>query len=495
MIHRLRPLIFLFFSGSFFVAAALVLFYSFGYRINFERGIFIYTGSITIQSNPETVVVRVDGEEVPQKSLGIINKSIHIGGLIPGEHLVEVSAPGFQSWSKKTTIQSGLSSEFWNVLLVKENIARTTVPGTENAIRVFPSLKQNILAAAKQTATGFSIDVVRTDIDDHTQAFSVSDAAFITDDDENIEWSPENDRLIIPVRRNSDGAYLYYVSDITAGSALLLNDLPGIEESVLKLRTARWDPSTKNSLFFIAGTSLYRVDVGASNPEPVLVREHIFTYDLSGRYIYFLSAENGLVYRLPIGNTAQDPVQITLSPISTSLETDYALITYDEDRLTIRDKASGVFFIFNRNTDEPLRTIGSDIRGSQFSDDGKKLLFWSDSEVSVYFTENWEAQPFRDAESIMQIVRFSSPIHNTQWTKDYEHVIFSLGATVKIAELDHRDRRNINNVISFSHDPLQILSRFDENAVYFLRSDVADGSDALEKISFPETITFFGITR
>ncbi len=490
MIHRLRPVIFLLFVAAFFVTASSVLFYSFGYRFNFERGIFVYTGSITIQSNPETVTIRVDGEEVPQKSLGIINRSIHIGGLPPGEHLLEVSADGYQTWSKKTTIQSGLSSEFWNVLLVKESSERIAIPNTADVIRIFPSLERNILAAARQTENGFSVDIVWTDTGEHTQAFSVSDASFVTDDDENIEWSPEGDRLIIPVRRQSDGLYLYYVADIETGSALLLNDLAGIDSG--DLRAARWDPTTRNSLFFMSGKALYRVDTGAQTPEPALVRENILTYDLSGRYTYFLSEEDRVVYRSVTGSSAT-PERITLEPATLPDGSDAALIIYDEDRLTMRDRQSGAFFVFNRSiTDHPLREIGRNIRGSQFSDDGKKILFWSDNEISTYFTEDWEAQPFRDADSILQIARFSSQIRHVQWTKDYEHVLFSQGATAKVTELDHRDRRNIFDIASFGSDPLQILSRFDENSVYFLRSDAA-GESALERISFPEATAFFGL--
>lgn len=490
MIHRLRPIIFLLFVAAFFVTASSVLFYSFGYRVNFERGIFVYTGSITIQSNPETVTIRVDGEEVPQKSLGIINRSIHIGGLPPGEHLLEVSADGYQTWSKKTTIQSGLSSEFWNVLLVKKESERTAISGTTDTVRVFPSLERNILAAARQTEGGFSVDIVWADTGEHTQAFSVSDASFVTDDNENIEWSPEGDRLIIPVRRQSDGLYLYYVADIETGNALLLNDLPGIDSAALQ--AARWDPTTRNSLFFMSGKALYRVDTGAQTPEPVLVREHILAYDLSGRYTYFLSEEDKIVSRSVIGSNAA-PERITLEPVALHDGSDAALIIYDEDRLTMRDRQSGAFFVFNRSiADHPLREIGRNIRGSQFSDDGKKILFWSDNEISTYFTEDWEAQPFRDADSILQIARFSSQIQHVQWAKDYEHVLFSQGATAKITELDHRDRRNIFDIISFGGEPLQILSRFDENSVYFLRSDTP-GTDALERISFPEATAFFGL--
>ena len=73
---------------------AIVLFLM-GYRYSVARGVFVYTGSISIQANPDqNLDIRVDGKPVSAES-NQINGSYHIEGIVPGKHSVSVSAPGF----------------------------------------------------------------------------------------------------------------------------------------------------------------------------------------------------------------------------------------------------------------------------------------------------------------------------------------------------------------------------------------------------------------
>jgi len=118
----------------FFIATTpVIVFYARGYRFNFQQGIFIYAGGITIKSNPQKVEVFIDGKPSPRKKTNLINNSYHIDGIRPGEYLLEVKADGFNTWSKKISIHSGISTEFWNIVLTKEDNNRETyqAPGIE----------------------------------------------------------------------------------------------------------------------------------------------------------------------------------------------------------------------------------------------------------------------------------------------------------------------------------------------------------------------------
>lgn len=97
-----RPTVFWLFVLAFFITVTSVLFYTYGYRFSPTRGIFVYTGSLTIDSNPEAISIKIDGETVPDNRLGILNKASHIAGLAPGEYQIEVTAPGYESWQKKS---------------------------------------------------------------------------------------------------------------------------------------------------------------------------------------------------------------------------------------------------------------------------------------------------------------------------------------------------------------------------------------------------------
>lgn len=489
MIQRHRRIIFFFFVVTFFITTGIILFHTFGYRFSFERGIFIYTGSISIKSTPETVDIRIDGEFIPQRSLGILNKSIHIAGLTPGEHFIEVSAPDHLTWSKKAVVQSGRSTEFWNVLLPKINPAPETITNTDHTIKLFRALEDGLFAVVKKIDEEYIFDVLDTKTQQNGRIFATKEASFSSENPENIEWAPESHKLIIPLFRKDNGMRIYTVVDRATDTTFDLNAFAGIEDP---LRTPRWDPTTRNFLFFLSGTTLYRIDTEAPETPPTRVRENIATYDISGQNIYYLSNENGVVYRTPIAKTSEEPAQVTQGVVSISPEANYSLVIYDEDRLTLLDRTTGTLAVFNKKiTGSPVHVLGTDIQGIQFSDDGKKLLFFTNNEISVYFYNDWEVQPVRTLDTTTQIARFSSPVKYVQWTEDYEHILFSLNGNVKIAELDNRDRRNFFDIASFPAPLLQVLTRFEENRLYFIRSDISE-KDNVETILFPEAPVIFG---
>jgi hypothetical protein len=293
--RNIRPLIFWVFVGLFLVTASSVVFYAFGYRFNFERGIFIYTGSISIKSNPETVDVRIDNELIPAQKLGILNNSILISGLTPGEHFIEVSAPGYHPWSKKSLVQSGLSTEFWNVFLVKEGNSPEIIPGTANALKIFQAREQGLLAVAKKTENIFTVDILDTNAETTQQVFSLSDVSLPEDGEENIEWSPDNRKILIPLKQ--DGRSAYFVVDIANKQAVALSSLVQ-NGNASTIRNPRWDPVNRNFLLYLKNDVLYRIDTGAADAVPLFVKESVRDYNFSGQNIYYLSGDNGIIYRI-----------------------------------------------------------------------------------------------------------------------------------------------------------------------------------------------------
>ncbi len=487
MIHRYRTLLFLSFAFTFFIAASLVLFYAYGYRFSFERGIFIYTGSLSLKTNVETVSITVDGSAIPEKRLGLLNNSIHIAGLNPGEHFVEVSAPGYRSWGKKVVIQSGLTTEFWNIFLIEENYAQEAVYETKGVIKMFPSLN-GLFATVKKNGDRYSVDILDPEAEENEEVFAVSDTTFVPTAETNIEWSPESDKLIIPLLK--DNISVFSVVDIKTKEAFYINQATHISPP---LRSPRWDATTRGYLFFLSQNSLYRFNTNRIEEAPELIADHVAAYDISGNKLYYLHSESGIVYEMNGNGNSSTAKQITPSAVPLDEQGTYSLIVYDDTRLSVIEETSGNFFVYNKVVEPALKKLGENVKSIQYSDDGKKLLFYTDNEVSVYFNQDWEAQPMRSKDDVIQIARFSTPLKNVQWAEDYEHIIFSLGKNIKMIELDNRDRRNLSDLIVLDTPPLQILSRFGTDRLYMVPEAASDTEQlSVISITLPQYATFFG---
>lgn len=480
-----RTILFWTLVALFGITAPIVVMRARGYRFDFNRGVFVHSGTISTKINPPNVEIQIDGEIETSKRLNRINNSFNISGLIPKTYDIQISAHGFQPWSKKTSVHSGLASEFWNVLLVKNEYERDhyNTGGIEKFF-ISPKSERLIYISSKESKT--SAKILNIQGKTIEAEFDFPEWQFIPDEiKENIEWSPEEDTLSIPLKKMADGKYAYFIA--SPGTKTFFNFNEFIEKE--EIQNVRWDPKDKNYLFFLSDNSLYRANITDKN-NIVAISENVSGYDLSHDAVYFLKMPNQLVYKSGL-NGAGEKIQLTSSfPDSSSTQIE-KIIVYDDLRMVFLDKNKHLF-IYNRGEFETyFRKLANEIEGMHFSDDGKKLLHWTKNEISVLFLRQWTVQPFRNENEIQNITRYSDNLANVQWFKDYEHIMFSIGSQLKIIELDSRDHRNCMDIAKATIDnPFVIYNSYLEK-LFFI--DKNESGSELYSIIFPEKIPFFGV--
>lgn len=492
----------------FFVVAPGVVLYAHGYRFNLKRGVFVHSGSITIKSNPQSVDIKLNDELNSSKTLNRINSSYNLNGLIPGSYAIDISSPDFQSWDKKWDVHSGLSTEFWNVLLVRKNYIRTDYPAI-GVDSFYISPKNDLVAYSKKTDTGLNVSLLNISQKTVDKSFDMPGWNFISEARrENIEWSPDQNYISIPVKRDiavvddskkekttkgiaaepanrQETQYQYFVADIANNSSFNLNDFLGKND----IKDVRWDPKEKGYIFFMEGDILYRANV-ADKKDIAAVVPDASAYDLSGSILYFIQGSNNLVFKTSLDGLSER-VQIT-NDFPEADQNISRMIVYNEKEIAFTSDR-GNFYVYNHGEhDNYFRKLASGVIGSHFSNDGKKLLFWTDNEISVYFAHDWLVQPVRNENDMTNITRYSEPIKNVQWFKDFEHVIFNTGKYIKIIELDSRDHRNSQDLISTAIDnPFVIYNGSMERL--FITDKPTDGDSLIQSIIFPEPTPLLGI--
>jgi hypothetical protein len=467
-------------TALFFIITPLIIFYSLGYRFNSQRGIFVFTGSLSIKSNPLNVEIYID-QELKNGSLNRINSTYHVGGLKPGDHLIEVKAEGYNTWSKKITVNSGTSTEFWNILLAKNDYARTNYP-SDGIDKFFFDPGKKLIAYTHNDTGNLTVSVLDLSNDESSDIFSSDEYTFTSDKKENIEWSPQSKKIIIPVEK--EGKKNYFLVDVKTKEIIDLKDIANTED----ISKVRWDKDNKNFIYYISDGDIYYIN--SLNPEEKkIVAKNVASYDLSSGYVYYFQLPSGIVYRTNY-NGVDEPEQMTTSAPEKMSDPDYQITVYDPIRIALLNK-SGDLYIHNLGViKDYFKNLSSGISEIQFSDDGKKMLYWSDSEICVYFLRDWEVQPWRNENDQKEVIRFSEKIDNIQWEKDYEHVVFSVGNKIKTSEIDSRSQNNTQDVVSLSGNSSKIVSDFGENKVYF--TDIDNGTSKLYSIDFPEKTGILG---
>lgn len=470
---------------SYFLITGMVLFFVFGYRHDMRQNIFIHTGSLTLKTNPRDISIHINDEPPKSRLLNVINDSYLITGLRPNEYKLSIFTDGFKTWSKHINIHSGVSTELWNILLLRENYERTKFNIT-NIDRFFPAPAENIFSTTRQMGKTLLVHVFDTKKDASINSFVFLQVTFTENEYENIEWSPTSKDLIIPIiKTDTDRIKDYIIAYTKTNKYFSLSDFITYTE----LRSVRWDPEEKNAIYFLSENKLLHTKLDFE--KTALLSEKFATdviaYDFADDGIYIMNTVGEILYD---SDKKGENFKILTSFDIDKSHNNYRLIAYDNHRAIVINDNGGDLYIYNKGDNNTYtKKLGTNIVGAHFSDDGKKLLFYSPFEIFIYFTRDWDTQPIRSEDQMQSIIRFSQAVKNVHFAKDYEHIVFTTGDELKISELDYRGNRHTDTITTLPLDTT-VINKHKMNKVFFI--DTRDGVErGLMSIEFPEKETFF----
>jgi hypothetical protein len=618
-----RRLYMLSFVATFLLTAPVLVFLAKGYSFDRIGGVFVHNGAITIKSSPKKVDLYLDGKKISNKMLNIINNYYVINGVRFGNHTIEARKDGYTTWKKKIDVHSGVSTEFWNILLFPTDNNSVKVHAPENISKFYLSPRQDdelvlykqrykVNGEAREDALGYKVNgEAREDALDTNNEKKVEQiislfttttsqeniiytttkyAKLFPDTNENIEWSSNHKKLLIPAlidqilpTKNSTKTLTTGISSsekITQKDYILL-DLKNKEESSIslldtlatidftKLRSTydenilkksedviipddtapikvatqesknddnllTPDPedyskkiplSTKENLLpnkitpeKITTPEIYQVRlmfdsdhqllmltkdhqlffINVEDPsQSSLLAENVNGFDLAGDHVYYSDLDTNSIWDIkPNRPEYQELISITeLKEDTTSF---VKLFAYDELRIALITSSNNLHILNKLKSEDTttLKLIEKNVLGVQFSDDGKKILYWTNKEFWTYMLRKWDKQPKRQKGEKIFITNFASEVKNVQWMEAYENIIFTNNSLVKSAELDNRDQINLSNVLQTNSNPQEKEYLYDKETsiLYFL--DLQDDTTTnlkLQSVKLLERTGLFGL--
>jgi hypothetical protein len=470
----------------FFLSVFAITAYSFGYRYAFDQGIFIHSGSILLKTNPSRVSLFLNDKPLEQKRISFINGSYQINGLRPGRYKIAVTAPGFDSWTKHITVESGKASEFWNILLTRNDYETQNIP-LRNVTRLYPSPEGQRLAVSQFDGEETSIVAVNADGTDAIQVFSSLE--YIRPDTEqererNIEWSPNEEFLIIPVQEKSSSKTVeYFIVNRETLASKKLSSLT--KEESFTPYSVRWGTGNNNIYALSSSTNtLFIFTEDNDQWEVTVTLPDVKAYDFSASKLYTLHSDGLLYEQNPLGENSKILSHFQNNRLALEDSEKANLTVYDENRITLLSENGGLT-LWNKGSEGiHFHTMDASIQGVQFSDDGKKILYWNNTTIYTYFTREWDVQPKREEDTFLTIATFIFPIKNVSWTEQYEHILYSSENEIKIIELDHRDQRVTFTFPISIQTTSPVLQLFQEDLLFFVNE-----SGSLNSLIFPEQPT------
>ena len=116
MTHRTRNVLFIILFILFLITAPIVVFYSLGWRFNWETKRIVQTGVFYFRVWPKNAQLYIDGE-FKDKTDFFFN-STSVSDLLPGKYKIEIKKEGYYDWEKTLKIEKRKVTEAKNIVLV-----------------------------------------------------------------------------------------------------------------------------------------------------------------------------------------------------------------------------------------------------------------------------------------------------------------------------------------------------------------------------------------
>jgi len=538
-----------FFVLLFAITTPTIILYFQGYRFDLKKRIFVHSGSITIKSWPRDIDIYINDKKQNKKKLNALNGSYTINGIRPGRYKISCKKSGYTSWEKFINVHSGISTEFWNVILFPLENRKELVFSDLPVEQFFLSPREkNEMVLFSKNNNERKIYLLDTEKNESFEIFSTKEFDFIDQlKKENIEWNKNNKKLLLPFY---DGQKRKHYFIITLENKKLkeepldVNDflekhlkqlvfeknqpkesLPPLnsdnqtektqdyenkllqeknknsdnnknkETASLGIKKIRWMFDKNNELIVLTeNNELFYVNI--ENPQKsTLIEKEVSGFDFAEDELFFSVLPENIIWKVSGENFSQKE-QITKKPIPTPASSFLEIIAYDKLRISIRDEQNNLY-LYNKypeKLEEDLVLVERNVQGTQFSNDGKKLLYWTTNEIRTLMLREWKTQPIREKGENIFITRFSQPIKNVQWMDNYENIIFSVGEIIKSAEIDTRNRVNIFDIAqaNFSLEEGDVLYSKENQRLSWKFFD-ADKKPALKIVALVEKGGIFGL--
>ena len=418
MTLRTRRVIFYGLFFIFFPISIGVIFYSQGWRFDFENFNVKKTGAIYIETIPKNVAIKLNNKPIPDQS-GLIKSGTLIPDLLPKNYKIEIQKDDYWTYRKNIKVEPTMVSELIDTVLIPQKFEKITaiekLKGSEiialNAKRIIIKNPQNkifYLYKFNELTTAFNINASFNNLLKKSETI------------ENAALHPFNDdRLLI---KSMNGLYIFDTRKLQI-ETVFQNDKNN--------RILAW--FANNSSIYIVKSKDYAV----------------FSYNL------ITKTENELV-KLP-------------ENLSTIIE----IKTSDSGSEIGFLGKSGALSLFNVK-DKKFQQIANDAEKFSFSPDNKKMFFINNNDkIIVYFIEDWYKNVKKKTGDIVNFsLKNEGLIKNAYWHKDSYHLFVKYvgeneNTYVDFIEIDDRLPLNQYPIIAKSESNYYNAA---ENLLYFIQN-------------------------
>ncbi|MCK5460308.1 hypothetical protein KAI52_04280, partial [Candidatus Parcubacteria bacterium] len=361
--------------------------------------------------------------------------------LPPNEYIISISKDGRQKWGKTIKVVSEKVNIIKNIILFKKNAAPTLIYQGQIENFIYSPNNQNLIFQQTQNNGDFNFKI-------YNELTNIFSNIKINDNNQLIDFvfSNKNKNLLI---KTGGKNYIYNFA---------LRKIIDLEQKIsnIKIKNLLWDRQSDYIIYFNDNKKIYRFNLLDYKLDEIYIygkSSDFFDFDIINNSIYLLTVKNDKTVLIEIDQNNKNR-QIKLLDLS---QLNFKFQDSPEYFLAIMDKKSQKLTVINTDTKKIIiNDNAANIVWSKKIDGYYRLAYNNDYEIYIY--------DFK-ANKKNLIGRYSEEVKQIAWYGDFNHLLFQVGETLKITDLDYKEKN-----IQILADKIKINNfslNFNSGKIYF----------------------------
>lgn len=462
-----RRIIFYLLIIAFILIGSTAIIYSYGWHLSIPKNcqiskfwkcavIFQKTGGIYIETEPNNVVIKINGKEFKDKS-GLLQSGTLIENLLPDNYEVSVEKPNYFTWEKIFSVESGKVAKTTKIILIPEKIEKTTISSIKPIDNFW--LSNNQITIKSNNSLYY-----------YTSIQNLPSNSFQKLRGDEFIFFNENGSKIITQDKKSGTYYLY---DVKNFSKILNINASFANFNKNEIERVSFHPFDLNRLIIETESGLVSLDVIKLKTENYLDEKPV-SWTIKKSNIYYVKK----IFNKD--SLLNDYAFYSLNLITKSESLIGQSLTYGKKvtKIEISDSGTIIAYLNENNNlfvtiDKNFRKISDNAKIFSFSPDSKRIAVLEDNgRIKIYFFEDQADLNKKAGDFSLINLEDKKDIQKIYWYENYGYLLANYPNTIKLIEVDDREPINKYDVITdykdFYYDIKSNLLYFNqENNLYY----------------------------
>jgi len=423
MKKRNRLILLIFCAILFFLIAPLVLFYSQGYRFDFDEKKFVGTGGLYIQISNTSAEIYLNGKFI--RKTGFLANTALIRNLLPKKHDIEIRKIDFWSWKKTLSIEEKKVTKAENILLIKKSISFNALTQNTDDF-LFSEDGKKILLRKITEEEKWLFEELSLENGTKRKILTEEDLIELIELPVEItvlEWDSLKNRVLFQMTFGEKISYflLDYIPQTP-----VLSKIDFLDEEAENIS---FNPKNDDEFFYLKDQVMFKTDLQNREDIGQAFLNNLVTFKTTKDDIIWLST-SGFLFKTDYSGQTKEV--LNQKPFFIQKEKKYKIEIQNSELFLLENND-----LYYLSAEGALEKVLEGVQGIKFSPDSRKAVYWNDHEIWILEFELEYKKVF--------LTRFSKKIGDCFWLTPY-YLIFNVEEEIKISEIDNRDKLNIVNL-------------------------------------------------